>query len=374
MALAATLQIGGGGPLRRFEARCHLTSPRAQVVAALGIAWLPVVVLALASEALTGVRASLLHDVAMHVRLAIAMPVLVVLDNIFPRACGDVLEQLDRDGFIKNADRARYDRTLRSTVRLGEWWLPEAVLAAGALCLGIATLIVVTPFGASLQSGLDISDWWYGLVALPLFEFLLIRSLWRWAIWVRFLVGLSRLDLDLDPTHPDKRGGIGFLGKPSLAYCSLVLFVASAVLSAGWGERFQFVTLRSFLPLLLVSAAVAIIVAFGPLILFSLQLYRARKLGIHDVGGLAARCGRAFRRQWHESGEAVISDERVQSLAAVAQTYRDTVKSMRLWPFEKKELVIVLVATLLPVVPSMLARIPHEEWLAMMSLFAKGGL
>ncbi|MDQ3363809.1 MAG: hypothetical protein M3680_00050 [Myxococcota bacterium] len=100
-----------------------------------------------------------------------------------------------------------------------------------------------------------------------MFEFLLFRSLWRWAIWVRVLGGLARIDLD--PMHPDRRGGIAFLRLPSIGYCAMLLFTVASVLCAEWHDLAFFgVTLVSFAPLLVLFAAVGTLVAFGPLLLF----------------------------------------------------------------------------------------------------------
>ncbi len=367
-ATARTL-IGEGGPLRRFEARIHLTRPLAQIVTVLTVTWLPIMLLAAVTRLATGEPVRIVHDSAMHVRLLVATPLLLFLDRVFPSACTYVADRLLRDGYIQPADRPRFDELLARIRRLCEAGLPELSLAVTALVLGAATLFVTTStYGLVLRAGLTAADWWFALLALPLFEFLIFRSLWRWAIWLRFLAGLSRLKLDLDPMHPDRRAGISFLRKPSLAYCSMVLFAISAVLSAAWVDRFRFETLSSFLPLLLVLAGGAVIVAFGPLLLFSFQLQRAKTEALDALGGLAVRNGRWFRDRWMDSagGEAVASND-VQSLSAIASTYRETVKQIPIVLFEKKDLLLVLLATLLPVVPTMLVRIPHDEWMLMAS-------
>jgi hypothetical protein len=328
-------------------------------------------VLGFVTEAATGIRAPLLHDIAAHVRLLVAVPVLLVLDHKFPVVCRHTIEHLLRFGFVRTEDRERFDRSLARATRLGDWWLPEAALVVLAIAIGIGALAGVIPIGgfAIRVTGLQASDYWYALVGLPLFEFLIFRSLWRWVLWVRFLVGLSRIRLDLDPTHPDKQAGISILRKPSLAYCAMLLFVASAVLSAEWGERFQFVTLASFLPVLLVAAVIGTLVAFGPLLLFVVQTYVARRDGLDALGGIAASTGRAFRDRWmNRPGDEVLASEEVQNLAALGGTYRDAVKAMRVVPLELRDVVIVLIATLVPVVPSILSQIPHGEWMVLASL------
>jgi hypothetical protein len=92
------------------------------------------------------------------------------------------------------------------------------------------------------------------------------------------------------------------------------------------------------------------------------------------MGGLAARNGRWFRERWMDSeGGQALSAADVQGLAAIGSTYRETVKQIRLVLVERRDLVWVLLAALLPAVPSMLVQIPHDEWLSMASfLIGKG--
>ncbi len=60
-------------------------------------------------------------------------------------------------------------------------------------------------------------------VSRPLFQFLLLRWYFRLFIWTRFLWQISRLELNLIPTHPDRAVGIGFLAGSSAALSPLLL-------------------------------------------------------------------------------------------------------------------------------------------------------
>ena len=75
------------------------------------------------------------------------------------------------------------------------------------------------------------------LVSLPVFQFVLWRSLFRWGLWVFVLGGFSRVPLRLLPMHADRRGGIGFLKTPSINYCGVLLFAVSSALCGAWGTQ-----------------------------------------------------------------------------------------------------------------------------------------
>ncbi|MDX2089826.1 MAG: hypothetical protein SFX73_18360 [Kofleriaceae bacterium] len=367
------MSLGEGGLMRRLEALCHLTRPTRQILTAVALPWLPVVLLGKLNEHQLGYRIALLHDPAMHVRLLIATPVLLVLDYVFPKTCRYALAQLLRHGVIPRATRPRFEATMRSARRLGDWWLPEILLIVGALAISIASVLELVPL-ARLRAGRSEAQIWYALVALPLFEFLLLRSLWRWLIWVYVVVSLARMELDLEPTHPDRRGGIAFLRLPSLSYASLLLFAMSSVLCAELNNRFSSATtVMGFAPMLLSFALIATLVAFGPLLLFVPKLARAKRDGLANLGSTAAGAGRWFRDRWQDPADAdVVTTNYIQSMASVVTTYRETVAQLHLILFEKYDLILVLAAALGPVLPVMMVRIPPEDWRALLGLFTGG--
>jgi hypothetical protein len=64
---------------------------------------------------------------------------------------------------------------------------------------------------------------WFGYVSLSIFQFLLCRWYFRLFIWTRFLWQVSRIDLRLVPTHPDRVGGLGFLADTVYAFIPLLI-------------------------------------------------------------------------------------------------------------------------------------------------------
>jgi hypothetical protein len=360
-------KIGEGGLLRRFEVAMKLTRLPRQLLALWSITWLPMVALGL----WRGTPDAIVHDPAVHVRLLIVAPLFLVLDQLFPATCRYTVTQLHEQGFVGGATAPRVDALLNRAARLADSSIPEALLALVGVLVGVTALLGVVPIrGLSHRTGLGADQVWYALTDLPLFQFLLWRSVWRWAIWVFVLAGLSRIELQLVPTHPDRAGGIRFLKLPSLGYCAVLLFAVSSVLCAEWGSRFTLgATLASFKPLLVVFAAVATLVAFGPLLLFAPQLFTARQRGLREVGGVACRAGRAFREVLLDPSASVESG-RVYELAGVEQTYRETVKQLSLILFDKRDLVLLLAATLVPLVPVMLMHVPLEDWQAIVALVA----
>jgi len=77
---------------------------------------------------------------------------------------------------------------------------------------------------------------WYVFVSIPIVQFLLLRWYLRLFIWFRFLWHVSRINLHLIPTHPDRSAGLAFLGKSAYAF-GPILFAQGAMLAGLVGSR-----------------------------------------------------------------------------------------------------------------------------------------
>lgn len=373
--ILAKYRFGEGGLLRRIEQACHLTRLPGQVLTIALLTWAPVMLFGLLSEYRTGREEALLHDPAVHVRLLIATPIFIVLDRVFPIVCRNALADLSNQSFIRLSDLPRFEHVLQKVVRAADSLLPELLIAGSGLLVGYFAFRGEYPLrGIEVDAELSGAQRWYVLTDLPIFHFFLWRSLWRWALWGWLLTGISRIRLQVVPTHPDRRGGIAFLRYPSILYCTALLFAVSCVVCAEWGSRFtETQTLSSFKPLLLLFAAVGTLIAFGPLLVFTPHLVRARRQGLKQIGALAARSGRRFRRSWlRDPRPGPVRDREVEGLGATVVTYRDTLYSIHYVLWEKRDLIVLLAATLAPVLPVMLASVPKEDWAELLSLLSGG--
>ncbi len=364
--------LGEGGLLHRLESACHVTRLLSQIVLTFLVTWVPVMALA-AAQKLVGRGEPLVHDPAVHVRFFIAAPLLLVADRVFPLICRRALRQLVEQGFVPDERRPRFENLYDKARGLADAAWPELAIAAGALAVGVATLLGVVPLSARYRLGPTAAQLWYVLVAAPLLRFLLWRSLWRWVVWVRIVWGLSRIRLRLVATHADRCGGIGFLRLPSVGYCAMLLFVASSLLCAEWGGAHYApsTTLMALKPIILLFVIVGAAVAFAPLFFFTPQLVRARFDGMLECDALAAKNGWDFRRAWIvEHGRDFLQAQDAQTLAALAHVYRDSVERIRYFIFDKRDVIVLLLATLVPVVPVLLLHVPSEDWRDLVQLLS----
>ncbi len=341
------------------------------------LAWAPLLLLSIAEGHAWGdsVKLPFLHDVELHVRLLLALPLLIVAELVVHMRMRSVVGMFLERGLIPESARARFDAAIASALRLRNSFVAEALLIAFVYVVGVGfiwrtqALDVASWYGASADGKWQpsLAGWWLGCLSLPLFQFLLLRWYFRLFIWARFLWQVSRIQLMFVPTHPDRCGGVGFLGMVSHAFAP-VLLAQGAVLAGTMANRIFFAgaTLVQFKVELIGVVAVMVFAILGPLLVFSPQLAAAKRAGLREYGTLAQRYGREFDRKWLRGGapgdEPMLGSGDIQSLADLANSF-EVVKGMRLVPFTTQTITQLAVTTLLPVVPLMLTMISLEQLL-----------
>ena len=345
----------------------RLDRPRAQLVAALALGWGPIAVLGVVGRLVTGRVEPLVADLSVHVRLLVAVPLLLVSDLALAHQSRVTLRRLADEGFVGDDESARFERLVRRSDRLRAAPVVEALLLAGAVAVGVSTLLGwLGPTGlvhGTENAGLGAARIWFGLVGLPLFVFLLARSLWRWAIWVLTLLALARLRLQLALAHPDRRGGLAFLTLPSLAFGVPFLFGMSSVLCASWASQVtNGVALRQLGTPFLLFVIAGELLALAPLLAFTPRLFFAARAGLVAYGGLATDYVRRFGQRWIAAAgpRELLGTPDLQSLNDLGSAYRETVERALPLAFGARELVVLLVVMALPTVPLILAFVPVE--------------
>jgi hypothetical protein len=195
--------------------------------------------------------------------------------------------------------------------------------------------------------------------------FFLLRWAWIFALWAWLLFQVSRLDLDLTPTHPDRAGGLGFLGW-GVASFAVILTAVSAVLSGGVAGEILFrrSSLDSLKYHLIVFVALGVVVLHAPLLAFSGRLARCRFRALLEYGTLISRHDRAFDKKWIDDRqtdqEKILGSSDVSSLAGLAHAF-EHVERMQLIPIDKLALSVLIVAALFPMIPLLATAIPLTE-------------
>jgi hypothetical protein len=371
-----------GGPLYQLVRRTHLSGDALEllhrrIIASVLLAWLPLAILSALSGRAWGeaVAVPFLLDIEVQVRFLLALPLLIVAELVVHRRLRPVVQQFMERSLIAEVSRPQFDAAVAAAMRLRNSVTAEVLLIAFIYLFDIfvwsqhGVLKAATWYGAPTDGGRDLSlaGGWFLYVSLPFFQFIVLRWYFRLFIWMRFLWQVSRCQLSLVPTHPDRLGGLGFLSGTVIAFAPLL--AAHGVLLAGMiASRifFQEAALTDFKVEITVVVAYLLVLVLGPFLVFVPNLSLAKRVGLREYGTLAERYVQEFDRKWLRggapAGEPLVGSADIQSLADLGNSY-EVVRSMRFAPITRDAVIQLVVITLLPVAPLLLTMISWEELL-----------
>ena len=275
---------------------------------------------------------------------------------------------------VRTQDLPRFESAIESAVRL-----------RNSIAVEFGLLFVAYTFGLWLWNsrvGLNISTWyansggrwnltpagyWYVFVSIPIVQFTLLRWYLRLFIWFRFLWQVSRMDLHLIPTHPDRCAGLSFLGKSSYSF-GPILFAQGAMLAGLVASRvlYRGESLLSFKLQIGGFVVFFVLAILGPLLMFTPKMAMARRKGLADYGLLAQRYVDSFEQKWvlrdPSTSEELLGAADIQSLADLGNSYA-LVRDMRPVPFGLDDITRLAAATAAPLVPLLLTIFSPEELL-----------
>jgi hypothetical protein len=373
-----------GGPLHRVGCRLGLVRDGTNSTAlglVLGVSpWIVLLMLALVEG--FGHLFFSIEAIGAHVRLLLAIPLLFVCEEYIGPRFDAFVQGIVRSKVLPETARPALQYEIARVERWKDAWLPEAMwlLVAVLVALGArdANFLSYLP-GISVETNagaVGATTWtsqWYWLVCMPLFRFLLLRWLWRIALWSFFLWRVSKLDLRLVPIHPDRAGGLGYLELVHTEFTPLIAAMSAAV-SASLAPDVASgrMTFDAIYPVVAFTLLIDAVLFIGPLCLFSRTLWRCKVKGLSDYGALAEQYVNAFDRKWLDadaaSAEPLLGTADIQSLADLSNSV-GIVRDMRLVIVSATTLIYLAVAALLPLLPLVLLKYPLADLLAR---FARG--
>ena len=369
-----------GGPLYQLLRRARLADDalrlqRRRIVVIALLAWLPLLLLStLGGHVLGGVAVPFLMDVDVHVKFLVVIPLLVGAELVVHQRMRTVATTFRERKLIPENAEARLDAAIASAYRLRNSTLAEVLLIALVYTVGISiiwrqylALDAATWYATPGAGGtsLTFAGMWYGYVSLPILQFLLLRWYYRIFIWSRLLWQVSRIELKLVPTHPDRVGGLGFLATTTYAFIPLLLAHGALVSGNLANQIFHTgATLTQYRLEVLLLVILMVMLAVGPLTVFAPQLSRARRNGLREYGTLAQRYVREFDAKWLRSqrldDETFLGSGDIQSLADLGNSYA-VVQDMNVVPVTRHALVQLAAATVAPIMPLFLTLMPLED-------------
>ena len=368
-----------GGPVYQLLIRAGLVRPpldrlKWRLLFIVAVAWAPLLVLTLLDgRFLGGVKIPFLHDFEVQARLLASLPLLIAAEVTIHNRMTAILHQFRERKIVTGALEARFQEINDSAMRLRNSVAVEVGLAVAVLLIGrltwqgIAALQSDTWY-ASLVSGVRTNTpagIWYQFVSVPISQFILLRWLYRLLVWWRFLGQVSRLELNLVPTHPDRNCGLGFLDGIAVAMAPFLL-AHSCLLSGYLANRilWEGARLPDYYVEIGAMAAYLFALTLGPLCVFTPCLLKAKIQGLLRYGKFASDYVIAFDRKWiggeRPPDEPLVGTGDIQSLADLANSFA-VVQSIIPFPFGRSSIIGVVVLTALPLLPLALTMFSLQE-------------
>ena len=341
------------------------------------LAWAPLAVWAfLQGRALPGgIPEPLLAHFGINVRCLVAIPLLILAEGMVLRVTIRTISQLLHNGLVRDAQRPQFAALLRDVARLRDSSMPWIIL------LGITgAWMVVEPADPHIESlswsvdsagDLGFGGWWFAYVARPIFLALMLSWLWRIMLMFVLFRRISKLDLSLVATHPDRAGGLGFLEAYPGAFAP-VTFALAAVVGSGWAHDLVYHggTVEAITRPLAALAVVWTLLLLSPLLVFAPKLMAAKRQAKIDFGRLVGEQGRAVRQRWVVGDVAEIeprNDELLEPAGvgpiADALSLYEAVTRMRAAPVGKVALLGVLLPFAVPMLAIVSIQIPIKTLL-----------
>ena len=302
-----------------------------------------------------------------------AVPVLIAAELVVHRRIVPIVRNFVQRGLVLPEEMPKFKGIVESTMRLRNSVVVEVVLLALVYTVGFwvwASKIALTtsswyaiPVGEGMR--LTPAGYWSVFVAVPIFQFILIRWYFRFFVWFSFLWRVSRLHLQVIPSHPDRTAGLGFLGRSTTAFTP-ILFAQGAMLSGLIASQIAFAgrSLPSFKVQILSFLIFFVAIVLSPLTVFAPTLWRAKLEGAAEFGQLAVRYNRRFEQKWVHGDappdEDLLGSADIQSLADLG-TSHSVVQDIRLFPFGWRDVTRLISVAASPLLPLLLTVFSLEE-------------
>jgi hypothetical protein len=336
-----------------------------QILLTVLIAWVPLLIFT-AHEGLAlsdKIQIPFLADLVQYARFFVALPCALALGKFLNPRLRNVLNSFLRGGIVSSKDFARFENAILRATALTNSMIAELVILAlvyfyTSLGLHRDVSTGISSWHHSVNGALlseTLADWWFLWVSMPLLLFAWFLWAWRLGVWAYLLFRISRLELRLVATHPDRVGGLNFINVGMRRF-SLLVFAISSILCASIGEEIlcNDASLGSYELELALFFLICLAVILGPLMVFTPILIRSKLKYWASYGPLASSYVQGFDEKWVlETGysrQNLLGSPDIQSLADLRNSYAGISEMRTLLP-NRTTVGILAIAYILPALP-----------------------
>jgi hypothetical protein len=371
--------VARGGPFYELQLRLgmlHEDALRAgtRAVIFVGLAWGVPLFLSLIEGNALGPAAErpFLLDPGVWARFFIAVGIFILVERQIEIQLRAALDQFTDAPLLAPSSFAPAAQAVATALRRRDSRLAEVICLVIAVALSLASLLNVHSAGVSFwgaeapsgQVSLTLAGWWCLLVSSPIFWFLFLRGFWRHLVWSLLLRRLATLDLRLVATHPDGKGGLGFIGRYPNAY-AMFIFGISCVLGAALARQLLQQDLSVTAYGYVMAGWLVIVFAFFafPLVAFAKPLAELKEKTLLLYSSQATQFQRLAERKLIGANilapDAAEAEEQ-KDVGDPAKQY-DAARKLSIFLVNRSALVPLAAAALLPLVAAGATELPYKE-------------
>jgi hypothetical protein len=361
--------ISKSGPVHHALAKMHLDKNKKKLVGLfLCIAWLPLVIItAFEGTLFTGGQHSFLADVAMQVRLLLGIPMLLLIGAGIDSKVIEVKKYFS-DTLMKDKEQ----QLILARILRRAWKMANSAIAEFMLLLILIAVTISVGHGGlfnaeqgatgswklALHDGnqvLSNAGRWSSFISIPLYQFMLLRWLWRYVVWAVLLFRLSLTRLSLQATHPDKAGGLGVIMLAQKYFC--FIFVAMSTVISGEliakliKDPGSFAGIRGEgISYILICLLLVLI----PPVFFARKLVTTKEEGLMKMSKLGTHISNKFEMEWindlpveKKTTDAMVSTSDLQDY----DTIYVSLEQLRMVPFTLQNIITLIILLFIPYLP-----------------------
>jgi hypothetical protein len=317
----------------------------------------------------------LLRDFAAFVQYIVFIPFCFIaevsIDSLIRRAIGHLTES----GIINkhSSEMHKFKSIIVNATQLRDSIIADLVIVVIAIILTIMLMgtlekpntwqWIIT--NTSTNEGyISWAGWWWVLINNPIVLLILFKWVWRIFIWTRLLWHISRLRLRLLAGHPDRAGGLLFLGRVQSGF-GIFIFAVGSVIATVTGYKLLFegvhnTVMENIIVWMPVFGYILLapVCFLAPLLAFSRKLWITKERGIINHSRLAGKFIDNFEQKWLKEIKPLKAGHDVQGLASFDESF-DTMLNMHLVPFDTKIVISLVTTAGSPMLPLLLNLFPE---------------
>jgi hypothetical protein len=307
-----------------------------------------------------------LYDFAAYSQFVVGIPLLVLSEPYINKKLKLGLEYFITSGIIPPSEYSVFEEQIRiarkaeSSVVMSILLLVFSLLVIPLAYIPVELTNGVGNWHALVTTGtqevMTWAGWWNILIALPIVTYLFARWIWKIMVWYWLLWQISKMNLYLHASHPDRFGGLGFLASLQSRFGFLIfangLSIAATMTYKLLVEKSPFNTF-TVAGLAVIYLTLAPVIFLIPLFFFRNLLSTIKQDCLLQYSSLAAHCIIKIETLIQTS-KNIESDNKVKhaidNLASI-NTYYENINKMHVVPMDFQKTSRLFISALGPLIP-----------------------